>query len=151
MGFGIGGFGSVAFGSTLAGGRTFTYTPTQVPQDGGVEVTFTSGLDDGTYVAHFGPNLDDTDPLCYSGVEGQGSEIVVENGGASLWIPTAPLGTAGFYFVKVTGAGASDFSTSDIIAVVPFPFRREMLDMRKLFPPQWRMGYREPGDIGLQV
>lgn len=148
--FGGAGFGAVGFGTALAP-RTFTIDSDVLPQDGGVLVTFSSGLDNGVYRAHFGPLGTIDDPLCYGGTSGAGPNISVANNGCTLWVPPAPLGAAGWLFIKVSGVGAATIATGNVVTIVGFPFRESVLSLRTSLVSRLRTGYRAPDDIGLQV
>ena len=144
MAFGAGEFGSVAFGATTTvGGLQFSFTPTQVPRDGGSEVVISGDLTDGTYTVHFGPDLNITDPVCYSGVSGQGNVITVVNQRATVWVPPNPVGVSGFTFIPLPGGGGLAAATGSIINVTPHPFRDKVLATRALMHPRWRTSYRD--------
>ena len=149
MGYGAGGFGSVPHGSTTVGSLTVTYNLVTVPQDGGIQVTL-GGLYNGDYIVRFGPNLDDTDSVCFW-IPGRGNVTTISDTTATVWIPPSPVGTAGFSFERVSGGGAAAYDTGLVITVVPFPFRRRMLSLRALFPAIWDVGYHTTSDENLQA
>lgn len=132
MGFGSSEFGSVAHGNGMAvTGQSLTFSPTQVPRDGGSLLTIT-GIPPGTYRVHFGPNGSTVDPVAYQGTQGAGKFVVVASVSdeVELWLPPNPVGASGLYF-DPQGSGTV-VNTGNIIAVVPHPFRDKVLDLRAL-------------------
>lgn len=132
MGFGVGEFGSLAFGAgTASTGQALVYQPTQVPRDGGSRFLI-RGIPPGVYRVHFGPTGTTADPEVYQGTQGAGRNVVVTSTtqDVELWLPPNPVGLSGLYFIP-QGSGTT-VTTGDIIAVVAHPFRDKVLDLRAL-------------------
>lgn len=138
MSFGAGGAGSTPWGAGTSGGDAFEFSPIVVGADGGYRVTLRNLDFDGTYRVHFGPNEDTSDPLCYSGIIGQGANVVVLNGECTFWTPPVGTGNVSAYMARVTGSGPATFSTGPVFGVVLPPTRGQVVSLRGLLPRKWR-------------
>lgn len=143
MAFGSGGWGSTPWGSGEVGGDSFEFRPALVGTDGGYLIQMRGDLPEGTYRMHFGTAGDTTDPLMYSGIIGQGADIVISNGEFEAWTPPTAVGGAGIHMVKVSGPGAATFDTGQIFSVSLPPVRGEVVQLRALLPRKWRVSTRQ--------
>lgn len=119
--------------------------PAIVPRDGGYEVRLlVTSIDAGTFRVHFGPAGADSDPICYSGVSGQGERVIITPGtSVTVIVPPEPIGGPyPFYFERLTGIGLETFTSSPLVTVVPHLVRSRMLTYRQTLLRNWKTGYR---------
>ncbi len=116
-----------------------------VDNEGGMTVTGVISATAGTYTVRVGPagglTLAVTDPIVYSGIEGQGNDIIVGTDGSFTFIvPPLPIG--GPYAITFIDAADAVIFTEPLITVVAHTYHRKRWDFRRLFPPRWRTGPR---------
>jgi len=121
-----------------------TLTTPIIFKDGGYVLEGTLGgigLADGNYELHVGPLSTSADPICYSGVSGQGEVVIVANNQFSCISPILPLGGPyAFTFVN-TDTRAEDL-TQPVLTAVPQLVRTGTLAYRGLLPRVWHLGFR---------
>lgn len=125
------------------GGVTVVATPDTVQKDGGYQISVRglSTIPAGEYDVHIGPLVSANDPLAYSGVQGQGPAVTVENDRFTFVSPILPVGGPYALFL-VNRATAATITTSAAVTVTPADFRSATFDIRRLLPRWWRNGPR---------
>jgi hypothetical protein len=117
-------------------------SPNPVMKDGGTKVTFTGAVADGTYRVFVGPLISAKDPQCYGGLE-VGELVTAEGGVFECVIPPLPIGGPyAFFLIDVNTGGSS--ATSTVLDVVAHDFKSRVLNVRRVLPRHWKMGYRTP-------
>ncbi len=110
-----------------------------VANDGGGVISGTIPLPDGPYRIHIGPTASTTDPLAYSGINGQGSIVVIKNSQFSCRAPPLPVGESRLSFVdelnQITHGDA-------LLTVRPSQFRLSTYSLRRHYPTDYRVGAR---------
>jgi hypothetical protein len=120
----------------------FLATPDVIPKDGGAEVIVEGPMQNGTIRVHFGPLGTIQDPLCYSGIPGQGSTIEVASSSFTFRAPPAPVGGPYALFIeRLTGGGPATQVIEDLITVIPHDFKSGTLRLRQTLPRTWLLGY----------
>ena len=120
-------------------------TPDWVPMKGGTVVTVVVGagqLTPGTnYRLYAGPNGDDTDEPCYSGVIGQGLDCLPEDAQTiECVVPDIPRGR---HYISIYGAGGND---AESITAREVSFLDTSFDVRSTFPHWYHTGPRRLAD-----
>lgn len=119
--------------------------PNTIGNDGGVlvAVTLLDPLADGNYAVYLGPLASALDPACYSGISGQGGIIQVVSNAFAVYVPPLPVGGPySFYLVGVSGAPIA--TTVAVITVIAHSFKSRTFSIRKVLPPWWKTGPRDP-------
>lgn len=145
MGWGSGGWGTSAWGSFVGLAPTPSVSSATVMNDGGYLITLRNlSVADGTFRMHFGPLSSTSDPICYSGVSGDGEASTLVDGVLTCVIPPSVIGGPyAFHGVRLSGTGSVSFTTDPFVAVVAHDFKGHMLRCRRLLPRTWRVGYRD--------
>lgn len=116
-------------------------SPNPIPNDGGHTVTVTAGIPDGTYRVYVGFTVSEDDAICYSGIQGQGSNVVVEDEEFTCVVPPLEV-DVGYSFFLVNVDDLTTAAVTGVLDVIPHDFRSRMLSLRRILPRNWRMGYR---------
>jgi hypothetical protein len=123
---------------------TITIAVPTVPKDGGYSIDATlggDGIDDGNYNVYVGPLGSALDPICYSGVSGQGSIIAVASNQFSCISPVLPIGGP-YAFTLVDVVSGADEVAQPGLTVIPHDIASGVLAYRGLLPITWLTGYR---------
>jgi len=135
-------YGTQAYGTTPYSGTGFLIVSTDPPivsSAGGETVVATGVFAVGTYRIYLGPNGDDTDNPCYSGIPGRGLDILCEDGATMTFVvPPADAGLQKLAAIRVTdslGAGGD-------IEVAERPWYGKLFRARKHHPPWAAVGAR---------
>lgn len=123
--------------------------PVDVSVDGGEAIEFHQlVLPTGTYRIHVGPNENETDPVLYSGIQGQGSRIDVADGAFTGILPPLPVGGPyRFYLVKLSGTEDATFLSAQAVTVRPAELRSGRFGLRRLLVPTFATGPRRIEDV----
>lgn len=117
-----------------------TVTPNPVMKDGGTRIRFEGAVADGLYRVFVGPTLSELDPPCYGGF-GVGPYVRVEGGVFECIVPPLPIGGPYGFFLVDTATGGT-VTTAEVLEVVAHDFRSRVLNLRRVLPRHWRLGYR---------
>lgn len=123
-------------------------SPEAVTAEGGVLLTLTgdfSGFLGTALRVHVGPNGNDTDPECYSGVVGQGNDIYP--GSVTVmrcYLPTLDptTGTPYKVFIERSDGGADNALLAAALTVRSSQYFSKVFELRSVFPRFYRMGPR---------
>lgn len=122
--------------------------PEKVSTEGGTRVSISGDFEGkvGTgFRVHVGPNGDDTDPLCYSGVPGQGTVIYpVSSSEMRCYLPVLEPtdGSPHSVYVEQVTDELENATLVDVLTVLPAQFYSRVFELRSVFPPFYRMGPR---------
>ena len=143
MGWGSGAWGAMPWGDGGAGDPVFSF-PQVVDNEGGMLVQTTrAGLPNGTYNVYLGPLGTTEDPICYSGVAGQGNVVIVRRNLERFTVPVPPLPTGGPYaFTLVNTVTGDTYNLEPSITVVRRQFRSLRYTVRRRLPRDFEMGPR---------
>jgi hypothetical protein len=97
-------------------------------------------IPDGTYNIYVGPSENSSAPQAYSGVEGQGPNVIVASGDVRFVAPSTAVGEFALFFVNVD-TKATILSSRTII-VKPNQFQSQIFRYRRLLPRRWLVGKR---------
>lgn len=126
------------------GNPPVTLTTPTIYKDGGYSLEGTiggAGLPDGEYNVFVGPLGTIADPICYSGISGEGSTVEVLNNAFSCISPILPIGGPyPFTFVNLDTQAVD--VTAPALTAVAHPVRSLVLAYRGLLPRNWITGYR---------
>lgn len=118
---------------------TPSVVPTEVENTGGYRLELAISVDDGLYNIHLGPNGDATDPLCFSGIPGQGYECQVRDNAVTVFSPALPVGGP-YEFTLVNLETAAVTVTTGLVDVRYRLFRSSIYDLRRRFSTKWKTG-----------
>jgi len=114
----------------------------EVPYDGGYAVIVWGVFSRlSRYRVHVGPNGDDTDPVCLSGVSGRPHDIEpINEEKMRVFMPVLAMGTASVY-VKELGT-TEDGVLTDVLEVIEPVYRSTIFELRRVLPINYALGPR---------
>lgn len=121
------------------------------PKEGGGPFTIlATGLAEGGYEVFLGPLGSDDDPQVYNGIPGSGGTILefVETSvsgqvSAVGYLPPLPVGGP-YNFTMVPEGGGGPILAGQAVTVVPSSFRSQTMMLRRILPPWYKTGVRNP-------
>lgn len=122
--------------------------PEKVLSDGGGKISVFGDFTDMLGIPfriHIGPNGDDDDPACYSGVVGQGTVVYpVSEREIRAYLPVLEPTDGSPYNVYVVNVldPLDDAVLADYLGVLPAQYYSRVFELRRVFPPFYRMGPR---------
>jgi hypothetical protein len=122
--------------------------PEAVLADGGARLIITgdfSGKLGVPFRVHVGPNGDDTDTPCYSGIRGQGT-VIYPLSEEEMWcyLPVLAVtnGSPHDVYVENVDTPAENDGLAGALEVLPAQFYSKVFGLRGVFPRFYRMGPR---------
>ena len=123
-------------------------SPTGAFNDGGYRITLTGVFPANERLrVYLGTKGNDTDPVLYSGVPGQGSDVYPI--GTTKVVAFVPLIEAGGPYVLTVAAPdlAQSVSLVDAVTIHKRQLHSRVFNLRRMFPPQWLVGPRTPDQL----
>ena len=121
----------------------------EVPLDGGYLLELTGTFELATlHEVHVGPAGDVTDPICYSGKPGQANQAFpLSTTKLRVYTPELALGDDQDVFIKQVSSALTD-SLADVLNVVKQDHQTRVFDLRRILPPNYRLGPRNMEVLG---
>jgi len=115
-----------------------------LPEDGGYKLTISGTFEFGhNYRVHIGTAEDTSDPICYSGIAGQGATVIADNEAELVcYSPIVPVETTLSVFV-IDIDTAENHVLSGVLDSTHRQFAAKVFNLRKILPLFYKTGPRK--------